>query len=156
MTAQHGAAPADRVRSAVILGAVAALGLLVVAGSFRLGVGSPTSPGAGMWPAIIGALWCLAGTVAAVGAARGAVLPSIRPVGSPLVGVGLVVVFIGLFSYVDLAVAVLAVSLLWMLLLSDMPWPRAIVGSLVITAVIYGVFVFAVGTPLPASLLPTF
>ncbi|MGO1561625.1 Tricarboxylate transport protein TctB [Actinomycetales bacterium JB111] len=145
---------AERVRSSIVLAVVAGIGVAIMVVASGLGVGGPSAPGAGLWPLIIGAVWTVSGIVAAIQAWRGASLPSIRPIREPLIGVGLVLLFILVFSYVDMTLAVLVVSLLWMLLLSDSSWPKVVISSAVIAAVIYVVFVLIVRTPLPASLIP--
>ncbi|MBK1789429.1 tripartite tricarboxylate transporter TctB family protein [Prauserella cavernicola] len=129
--------------------------LLGVAGlvlAFGVGVGSPTDPGPGLWPLVAASLMTAAGMATIVRAALGERVESLRGSARPALGVALAVLFVLLFSFVSVLVALLVVYVLWTRLLGGMAWIPVLCWSLGGTAVMYVLFGVVLGTPFPAPL----
>lgn len=139
-----------------VFGGLALLGAAIMVNGFRLGLGDPSDPGAGMWPATIGCIWL----VSALGAAaesvrRGRKLEALDGLSRPLIGLGLAIGFVFLFSYVGFVTSVVVVLLAWLRLLSTLSWLRIAVVTTVVTAMFYLLFAVIVGSAFPATILGT-
>jgi putative tricarboxylic transport membrane protein len=145
----------ERIYSTVVFALLALLGAGVVVHGLSLGVGSLDGPGPGLWPLVIGVIWVASAIVAGVYAVRGADrLEPLVNLSAPLKGVGLTVLFVLLFSYVGFVVSVVVTLVLWLKLLTDFPWRRILVVTLVVGGLLYLLFGVIVGTAFPASLIP--
>lgn len=145
--------PTHRLYAVGVPACLALLGLLVLVGGLRLGVGSASAPGAGMWPAVIGVIWVTSALTVTISAVRGAPLPPLRPSLKPATGVAVTVLFVLLFSYVGFATSIAITTLLWMRLFGDLTWRQTIAATVAITGLMYVLFVLVINTPVPDSLL---
>lgn len=142
-----------RVYSSIVLAVIAAAGLAVAFNSYRLGLGTAGAPGAGLWPFAVGLVAAIAAGSAAVVAWRaGFALDPVDKLGKPLVGVGLTLLFVLLFSYVGFVVSMVVTLVLWQVLLTNLSWKRIAIATATITAILYLLFSVIVGTAFPPSI----
>lgn len=131
------------------------VGAAIASGSYRLGIGSPSNPGAGLFPFVIGVSIAILSTSVAMSALR---IRVAIPAGVewarllPVIAVFAALVFytvalerlgFGLTTFVFLAV-LLGV-------LGDRGWSRAAVASACITAGSYGIFAKLLKITLPVG-----
>jgi hypothetical protein len=139
----------------VIGGAGVAVAIAYLGLTLRLPFGTLAKPGAGLFPLVAGGTLLVSSVLAL---REGWAMPSDLQVEFP---VGddrrrLVLLAAGLTAYVSLlpwlgqlaCSALLCMGLIRMLS-SSLSWPRVVVGGLLMSAVLYGVFVVALKVPMP-------
>lgn len=131
---------------------VALLGVVAIWLAIDLGVGTLGEPGPGLWPLAAGALMAAAGVATIVQVLGGVRVESLRGSGRPAAGIALAVVFVLLFSFVSVIVALIVVFALWTRLLGDLAWRAVVLWTLLGTAALYLLFGVLISTPFPAPL----
>lgn len=131
------------------------LGIVVLIGSLRLGLGSPASPGPGMWP-FLGSLILIPASASlflrggAVGIER-ITVDQIRRVG---LAVTLLACFALLFIYWGFLPPILIILPLWLRLLAGESTKLSIIITLVAAVSLYLVFVIFLRVPIPFAHFP--
>ncbi|PBC56560.1 hypothetical protein CJ177_13120 [Rhodococcus sp. ACPA1] len=131
---------------------VTLLGVIAIWLAIDLGVGTLGKPGPGLWPLAAGALMTAAGVATIVQTALGERVESLRGSARPAFGVALAIVFVLLFSFVSVIVALIAVFALWTRLLGKLPWRSVVIWTVLGTAALYLLFGVLISTPFPAPL----
>lgn len=128
-------------------------GLVAAFYAFRLGVGRPSDPGAGLWPLLVSAAIVVCAVILLVTEkderdyekyTRGAF--------KNLLGVMSLVLFVVLLQNAGLEIATLVVSAFWLKYLGDESWRTTAVMSVGITVAAYVLFIAALGAPIPRLL----
>jgi hypothetical protein len=125
------------------------VGVLATVGSWRLGLGSPEAPGPGLWPFIISLTLV---TVAACLLFRpdpDAVEPLNRDALIVLVAALSLIVYTWLFSRLGFEIPTVLLLLLWLRVFGRDGWRLTISVAVGATAVIYLLFIVALGVSLP-------
>ncbi|WP_299953433.1 tripartite tricarboxylate transporter TctB family protein [uncultured Modestobacter sp.] len=130
-----------------------ALGVAAVTGSRRLGLGELTAPGPGLWPFIVSLL--LTGTAVALVLVDPAEDYEPWTSGTVRIIAGLVSlgVFIVLFQALGFVVAAFLMLLLWLRVFGGESWRLTLLLAAGGTAVMYLLFVEALGVPFPDGLV---
>ncbi|WP_308128098.1 tripartite tricarboxylate transporter TctB family protein [Modestobacter italicus] len=130
-----------------------ALGVAAVFGSRRLGLGELTAPGPGLWPFIVSLL--LTGTAAVLVLLDPAedYEPWTRGTVRIIAGLVSLGVFILLFQTFGFVVAAFLMLLLWLRVFGGESWRMTLVLAVGGTAVMYLLFVEALGVPFPDGLV---
>lgn len=130
-----------------------ALGAAAVVGSRRLGLGELTAPGPGLWPFIVSVL--ITGTAAALVLVDPAEDYERWSLGSVRIVAGLVSlgVFILLFQALGFVVSAFLMLLLWLRVFGGESWRWSLGLAAGGTAVMYLLFVEALGVPFPDGLV---
>lgn len=124
-----------------VLGAVTALGL---------GLGTLNQPGAGLWPlAISVAVVVLSLAQVFVGRRGGDGEKFSRYSWLSLVGLATLLGLVALLPVIGFEIPALVLSLVWMKFLGGESWRSAVLYSVLVVGVLYGVFVGALGTNVP-------
>lgn len=140
-----------------VLGALlpAAVGALFLVLSVRLGVGSVTQPGPGLWPFIVSLLiTVLSGGLlvqALLRPVRGGVL--VRGAGKPAAGFALVAAYALVMGRIGYLVSTVALLAVWIRFIGGRPWRTAVLVAVLAAAASYVVFRHWLGVPLPAGVL---
>ncbi|WIV43437.1 tripartite tricarboxylate transporter TctB family protein [Glutamicibacter nicotianae] len=138
---------ANLVSSLVVL----ALGIAGMALSAGLGLGTPSSPKAGMWPFII----CLVAAVLAVaqiivgrhGGKDGEKFSVLSWYAA--IGFGTLILMVVLMPRIGFEIPSLLMCFVWMRWLGGERWRSATLYSVLIVAVFYAIFIAALGTTIP-------
>jgi putative tricarboxylic transport membrane protein len=132
------------------LGALTALAVGVLAGwqAYRLGVGSLTDPGPGLWPFIVSVVLVITG--AAVALRPGDDAEAIgREAWIVVLGCLSLVAYTLLFEVVGFEIPTIALLVFWLRALGDEPWRTSVTIAVGATAVVYAIFILALGVALP-------
>ncbi|WP_156270525.1 tripartite tricarboxylate transporter TctB family protein [Kocuria sediminis] len=127
-----------------------ALGVFGLVVSLGLGIGSPSAPGAGLWPFVISL--CM---IAAAGTAllRAKQDDDVEAFDRGILTVGLSVVsllvYAGLLPLIGFEIPTVLLLFFWIKVLGKEGWRSAIVVSLVATVAVYGLFVLLLAVPIP-------
>lgn len=143
-----------RTGSLVVVGCVALLGVFAIVLAAQAGVGTPSSPGPGLWPLAAAVLMTSAATATVVQTALGARAATLHGSAKPFAGLALAVLFVLMFSFVGVVGALLALFVLWTRLLGGMGWLAVITWSVLGTLALYLLFGVVIETPFPAPLTP--
>ena len=147
---ETGAPAAGPAANAVVAVLVVALGAAVTTSAVGLGVGTPSSPGAGTFPLLLGLALVALGIVLAVLAPRTTDAERFTAgSGLVLLGVATMVAFTALVRVVGFEVPAVLLALVWLRLIGRESWRTSVVLSLVIGLVFYAVFVGALSVPIP-------
>ncbi|MFE9202065.1 tripartite tricarboxylate transporter TctB family protein [Micromonospora sp. NPDC007230] len=136
---------------ATVAGAVPVLlGLVTLWLAHGLGLGTLTEPGPGLWPTIVAVLLLVSG-VALVLRARGTTDTEAftRGTGVVLVGAASLALYAFLFELVGFEIPTVLVLVLWLRFFGREGWRTTALVSVLTTAVLYGLFITALGVPLP-------
>jgi putative tricarboxylic transport membrane protein len=131
---------------------IVALAVGVVAGLEvrNLGVGSLTDPGPGLWPLIVSVVLVLTGAAVAVWPGDGADVEVIgREAGVVVVACLSLVAYTAVISTVGFELPTVLLIAFWLRFLGSEPWLTTAAVSLGVTAVVYVVFIVALGVALP-------
>ena len=130
-----------------------ALGVAAVLGSRGLGLGELTAPGPGLWPFIVSLL--LTGTAAVLVLTDPAedYEPWTRGTVRIIAGLVSLGVFILVFQTFGFVVAAFLMLVLWLRVFGGEPWRLTLVLAAGGTAVMYLLFVEALGVPFPDGLV---
>jgi len=132
------------------VGALTALAVGLLAGwqADRLGVGSLTDPGPGLWPLIVSVVLVLTGAAVALRPGDDA-----EPIGREawivVLGCISLVAYTLLFEVVGFEIPTIALLVFWLKVLGEEPWRTAVTVAVVATAAVYAVFLLALGVALP-------
>ena len=132
------------------VGALAALAVGVLAGwqARRLGVGSLTAPGPGLWPLIVSVVLVLTG--AAVALRPGDDAEAIgREAWIVVLGSLSLVAYTLLFEVLGFEIPTVALLVFWLKVLGGETWRTAVTVALGATVSVYLVFLLALGVALP-------
>jgi hypothetical protein len=147
---EDGAGPAGPVAN--LVASLVALGVAVfgVVGAYGLGVGSPSQPGPGTWPLII--------SVVIGGLALAQLLVGLRGSGGerfsrasliPVVGFATLLGMVALMPVIGFEIPAALLCFVWLKLLGGESWRSALLGSVLIPAAFYLIFIAALSTSIP-------
>ncbi|AOS63802.1 tripartite tricarboxylate transporter TctB family protein [Actinoalloteichus hymeniacidonis] len=128
---------------------VGVLGMLL---ALHAGIGSLSAPGPGLWPLAAASLATAAGLGTVVQTILGARATALNGSMRPAIGLGLAILFVLLFSFVSVIVALVVVFALWTRLLGEMPWPSVALWTVLGATLLYLLFGVLIATPFPAPL----
>lgn len=141
------AGPLANVAAAVV---VVAVGISTAVAATRLGLGSPSAPGAGMWPFIIGCFLTITGAILGVTANRYHDAQKFLST-SWLVVIGLatMIAFAMLVATIGFEIPGALLAFVWLKFLGGESWRTSVVGAVLMVAAFYLIFVIGLGTPIP-------
>ncbi len=130
-------------------------GLFFLYRSYKLGVGTLTSPGAGFWPMIISALICVLGGVLVVQQVmrpegRQIHLKALRRPGVGLLSALVYAYTVGWLGFITTTVLLL---LFWVKVIGRRSWITAFLVAIPAVVIAYGLFGYWLNVPLPAGYL---
>lgn len=141
---------AGTVTNLVTAAAVVALGGAALVGSLGLGMGSPSNPGPGTWPAVVSALLVILGIVLAFQARRTSDAEKFtRAAFRVLAAIGSMVAFVAFIGVIGFEIPAALLALFWLRILGRESWRLSIIMSLGITVVFYLLFVVALQVTIP-------
>lgn len=131
------------------VGALTALAVGVLAGwqAQRLGVGSLTAPGPGLWPLIVSVVLVLTGAAVALRPGDAEVIG--REAWIVVLGCLSLVAYTLLFEVVGFEIPTIALLVFWLKVLGGDTWRTAVTVAVGATVSVYLVFIFALGVALP-------
>jgi putative tricarboxylic transport membrane protein len=131
-------------------GALTALAVGGLAGwqAHRLGVGSLTAPGPGLWPLIVSVILVLTGAAVALHPGDDAEVIG-REAWIVVLGCLSLVAYTLLFEVVGFEIPTIALLVFWLKVLGGDTWRTAVTVAVGATAAVYLVFIFALGVALP-------
>ena len=148
--AEHRPPPAGVATNLVVSALVVALGAAAIVGSLDLGIGTPSTPGPGTWPLILGAVLVLLGLALAVTARRTSDAERFtRSSWAVLAGVATMVVFVALISVIGFEIPAALLAFVWLRFLGGEGWRTSIITSLAVVVAFYLIFVAALSVPIP-------
>jgi putative tricarboxylic transport membrane protein len=128
--------------------AAVAVGIAAALGARDLGVGSLTDPGPGLWPLVVSAVLVITGAVVAVRPGDGA-----EPIGRDawvvVVACLSLVAYTAVIGVVGFELPTVVLLAFWLRVFGDESWRLTVAVSVGATAVVYAVFVLALGVALP-------
>ena len=141
------AGPVANLAACVVTSGVGVAGIV---GAVALGLGTPERPGAGLWPlAISVAMVVLSLAQVLVGRRGGDGEKFSRYSWFSLVGLVTLLGLVALLPVIGFEIPALLLSLVWMKFLGGESWRSAVLYSVLVVGVLYGVFVGALGTNVP-------
>ena len=141
------AGPVANLAASLVTAAVGVLGAVTALG---LGLGTLTQPGAGLWPlAISVAVVVLSLAQVFIGRRGGDGEKFSRYSWLSLVGLATLLGLVALLPVIGFEIPALVLSLVWMKFLGGESWRSAVLYSVLVVGVLYGVFVGALGTNVP-------
>ncbi len=141
------AGPVANLGACVVTAGIGVLGAVIAVG---LGLGTPTQPGAGLWPlAISVAVVVLSLAQVVVGRRGGDGEKFSRFSWLSLVGLATLLGLVALLPVIGFEIPALLLSLVWMKFLGGESWRSAVLYSVLVVGALYGVFVGALGTNVP-------
>jgi hypothetical protein len=141
------AGPVANLGACVVTTGIGVLGAVIAVG---LGLGTPTQPGAGLWPlAISVAVVVLSLAQVVVGRRGGDGEKFSRYSWLSLVGLATLLGLVALLPVIGFEIPALLLSLVWMKFLGGESWRSAVLYSVLVVGALYGVFVGALGTNVP-------
>lgn len=130
--------------------AVVALGGTTLAGALNLGMGSPSEPGPGTWPALLSTALTVLGVLLAAQARRADDAEQFTRTGLlVLVAVGSMVAFVAVIGVIGFEIPAALLAFFWLRVLGRESWRTSIGVSLVLTVVLYALFVGALEVTIP-------
>ncbi|MGI5191288.1 tripartite tricarboxylate transporter TctB family protein [Promicromonospora sp. CA-289599] len=128
----------------------AGVGVAGAVAAVSLGLGTPSRPGAGLWPlAVSVAVVVLSLVQIAVGRRGGDGEKFSRYSWLSLAGLATLLGLVALLPVIGFEIPALLLSLVWMKLLGGESWRSAVLYSVLVVGVLYAVFVGALGTNVP-------
>ena len=128
----------------------AAIGVAGAVSAVALGLGTLTQPGAGLWPlAISVAMLVLSLAQVLIGRRGGDGEKFSRYSWLSLVGLVTLLGLVALLPVIGFEIPALVLSLVWMKFLGGESWRSAVLYSVLVVGVLYGVFVGALSTNVP-------
>ena len=131
-------------------GALTALAVGLLAGwqARRLGVGSLTDPGPGLWPLIVSVVLVLTGAAVALRPGDDA-----EPIGREawivVLGCVSLVAYTLLIEVIGFEIPTIALLVFWLKVLGEEPWRTSLTVAVGATVAVYAVFILALGVALP-------
>ena len=150
--AEHEGRPpaAGPLNNVLTAAAVVALGIAVLVGSARLGLGTVRSPESGTWPLLVSAALVVLG-LGLIAAAR-RTTDAERFSGASwlvLAGLATMVVFVAVIQIIGFEIPATLLTFVWLRFLGRESWRTSIVTSLAVVVAFYLVFVAALSVPIP-------
>lgn len=128
----------------------AGVGVAGAVAAVALGLGTPSRPGAGLWPlAVSVAVVVLSLAQIVVGRRGGDGEKFSRYSWLSLAGLATLLGLVALLPVIGFEIPALLLSLVWMKLLGDESWRSAVLYSVLVVGALYAVFVGALGTNVP-------
>jgi len=141
---------AGPVTNLVIALVVVVLGGAALAGSLSLGVGSPSAPGPGTWPAVVSVVLVLLGLVLAARARHAEAAERFTRAGLlVLAAVATMAVFVAVVGLVGFEIPTALLAFVWLRFLGRESWRISIILSLATTIAFYLLFVAALDVTIP-------
>ncbi|MFD7308365.1 tripartite tricarboxylate transporter TctB family protein [Promicromonospora sp. NPDC059942] len=141
------AGPVANLAASLVTTAIGVLGAVTAVG---LGLGTLTKPAAGLWPlAISVAVVVLSLAQVVVGRRGGDGEKFSRYSWLSLVGLATLLGLVALLPVIGFEIPALLLSLIWMKFLGGESWRSAVLYSVLVVGVLYGVFVGALSTNVP-------
>jgi hypothetical protein len=129
---------------------VVALGVAAVAGALGLGAGSPSRPGPGTWPLLVGGVLLCLGLALVANVRR--TEDAERFTGSALLvlaGIATMVAFVAAVGRIGFEIPAALLAFVWLRFLGRESWRTSVILSLATVAVCYLLFVGALAVPIP-------
>jgi putative tricarboxylic transport membrane protein len=127
-----------------------AVGVVAAVEARDLGVGSLTDPGPGLWPLIVSAVLVLTGAAVAVRPGDDAdVEPIGREAGVVVLACLSLLAYTAVITTVGFELPTVLLLAFWLRVLGSEPWRTTAAVSVGVTAVVYAVFIVALGVALP-------
>jgi hypothetical protein len=128
----------------------AGVGVAGAVAAVALGLGTPSRPGAGLWPlAVSVAIVVLSLAQVVVGRRGGDGEKFSRYSWLSLAGLATLLGLVALLPVIGFEIPALLLSLVWMKLLGGESWRSAVLYSVLVVGALYAVFVGALGTNVP-------
>ncbi|MFC4626984.1 tripartite tricarboxylate transporter TctB family protein [Promicromonospora alba] len=128
----------------------AGVGVAGAVAAVALGLGTPSRPGAGLWPlAVSVAVVVLSLAQVVVGRRGGDGEKFSRYSWLSLAGLATLLGLVALLPVIGFEIPALLLSLVWMKLLGGESWRSAVLYSVLVVGALYAVFVGALGTNVP-------
>ncbi|MEV6301914.1 tripartite tricarboxylate transporter TctB family protein [Actinoplanes sp. NPDC051861] len=144
------AEPAGPAANVIAAAVVVVLGGAAVAGSLALGAGSPSEPGPGTWPLIIGAALVLLGLILAASARRtGEAERFTRSSLLVVAAVASMIAYVAVIATIGFEIPTFLLAFVWMRFLGKESWRTSIAVSLGIVVAFYALFVGALDVTIP-------
>jgi hypothetical protein len=141
---------AGAVTNLVTAAVVVVLGGAALAGSVRLGVGSPSAPGPGTWPAMVSTVLVVLGLVLATRIRRTDDAERFtRSALLVLAAVASMAVFVAVVDTIGFEIPTAVLAFVWLRLLGRERWRTSIVISIGVTVALYLLFVAAFDVSIP-------
>jgi integral membrane sensor domain MASE1 len=151
------AAPSDtyaRRENLVAAGTTSVVGVAAVFGAFGLGIGSFSEPGAGLWPAVVGAAMAITSLALLVNPRHSGTEERFsREATLVVIGVLSLFAYALLFERLGFEIPTLALIVLWMKVIGREKWRPTLTVSVATTAAIYALFITGLGVNLPHVLV---
>ena len=128
--------------------AALALGIAVAIGARDLGLGSLTDPGPGLWPLVVSGVLVIAGAAVAVRPGEGAEAIG-REAGTVVLGCATLVAYAAVIGVVGFELPTVVLLAFWLRVFGGESWRMTVAVSVGATAVVYAVFILALGVALP-------
>jgi hypothetical protein len=129
---------------------VVALGGAAFVGSLGLGVGSPSNPGPGTWPAVVSVILVILGIALAFQARRAQDAERFTRAGFlVLAAIASMIAFVALIGVIGFEIPAALLAFFWLRILGRESWRLSVVMSLGITVAFYLLFVGALGVTIP-------
>jgi hypothetical protein len=142
--------PAGPVANLMVAAAVVIMGGAAFAGSLRLGVGNPATPGPGTWPMLVGAALVVLGLALAVRARRTADAERFTGTGMLVVAaVATMVGYVAVIATIGFEIPTALLAFVWLRFLGRERWRTSVVISLAIVVALYVLFVGALEVTIP-------
>jgi hypothetical protein len=142
--------PAGPVANLAACLVTAGVGVAGAVAAVALGLGTPSQPGAGLWPlAVSVAIVVLSLAQAVVGRRGGDGEKFSRYSWLSLAGLATLLALVALLPVIGFEIPALLLSLVWMKLLGGESWRSAVLYSVLVVGALYAVFVGALGTNVP-------
>ncbi|XVU22853.1 tripartite tricarboxylate transporter TctB family protein [Actinoplanes sp. CA-054009] len=130
----------------MIAAIVVLVGAAALAGSLRLGVGTPAAPGPGTWPFLVSVVLIVLGLVLAFRRSEERFTRPGLPVLSAVAGMAVYVAVVGVIGF-EIPTALLAFG--WLRWIGRESWRTSAIVSLSVTVAFYALFVGALSVSIP-------
>jgi hypothetical protein len=125
-----------------------ALGIAAALGARDLGLGSLTDPGPGLWPLIVSGVLVIAGAAVAVRPGEGAEAIG-REAWTVVIACATLVAYTAVIGVVGFELPTVVLLAFWLRVFGGESWRMTVAVSVGATAVVYAVFIVALGVALP-------
>jgi hypothetical protein len=141
---------AGTVTNLVTATVVVLLGGAALAGALNLGIGSPSKPGPGTWPALVSAALIVLGVFLAAAARRTDDAEQFTRAGlQVLVAVGTMVAYVAVIGVIGFEIPTALLAFFWLRILGRESRRTSIIVSLAATCAFYALFVGALKVTIP-------
>lgn len=125
-----------------------ALGIAAALGARDLGLGSLTDPGPGLWPLVVSGVVVIAGAAVAVRPGEGAEAIG-REAWTVVIACATLVAYTAVIGVAGFELPTVVLLAFWLRLFGGESWRMTVAVSVGATAVVYAVFILALGVALP-------